>query len=46
MSKAKFTSLVGADSDHVMDYASGIEGCPSVHDGYQFTLLILGAKRQ
>ena len=44
MCRAKLTSLVGADSDHVMD-TSGIEGYPSVHDGYQFAILVLCAKR-
>ena len=38
------TSLVGADSDHVMN-ASGIEGYPSVHDDYQFAILALCANR-
>ena len=40
MCKAKLTSLVGADSKHVMD-ASGIEGYPSVHGGYQIAILAL-----
>ena len=42
MCRAKLTSLVGADSDHVMD-TSGIEGYPSLHDHYQFAILVLGA---
>ena len=42
MCRAKLTSLVGADSDHVMN-TYGIEGYPSVHDGYQFAILVLCA---
>ena len=42
MCRAKLTSLVGADSDHVID-TPGIEKHPSVHDGYQFAILVLCA---
>ena len=42
MCRAKLTSLVGADSNHVMD-TSGIEKYPSLHDGDQFAILVLCA---
>ena len=44
MCTAKLTSLVGVDSDHDMD-ATGIEGYPSVHNDYQFAILVLCANR-
>ena len=47
MCRAKLTSisLVGADSDHVMD-ALGKEGYPCMLDGYQLAMLAFCATRR
>ena len=42
--QAKLTYRVGADSDHEMD-ATGIEGYPSVDDGYKSATLAWCANR-
>ena len=45
MCKAKLTSLARADSDHDMDVTDIIEGYPSVHNDYQFSILALCTHR-
>ena len=45
MCRAKLTSLVGADSDYVMD-TSNIEGYPCMLDGYQLAMLAFCATRR